>query len=728
MKNGFAKNVILFLIPFFLIVIIFVLPLFKTGLIVGGDWTFPSSNNQLNYFAEESQSLWWYREIPTGSQMPNQNMYPIQILMKGWAALGFDGISFQKISLILTIFGIYFFSFKLFKYITKNNIVSIVGSLSYIFSPIIFNYINMGWNYVLLFYALSPLFTLISLKYLKEGGIIRPITLGYICAISFVQAQAIVWFPIIYILVFLSQTFKGNLKQNIVRLITGLISMLLITLSIHAAWIIPILLKLNTSIDSTTTFDVSRFSSVSSLFNSFRGWGSLYNIQFEIAYPEKLLLFSFFPVALIIYGIIVSKNLHKQKLLCLAISLILIAPFIFIFRHEIASIPYSSIVRDSSRFLVLTSLGLSLGITIAISSIKNNKIFLIIVGLALSSYPFFSGKLFSMPDNYVSSTNDYKDFRIRFLTLPDENLGNMLDKYKDQNNIYLPTGGFLFTNTDNNYNREFWGISDIYSRFSTYGTGIYISDKSNSIVTKFALMYLNEASKLNNLKEVSRIYGIDNLFYRKGLKSTFTMPLDIDNLNTKCVAQKYGSSDFSVSSICPIDKPYPIIYTSVTPVYGSIPVTTLTSKEKMLPHPAVILNCPNDSSNKDQKCNKYQQYKLSKEAPNIKFIKISSTKYIVDVDSKSDTYILVLNQTFHPGWIISDVNGIKQNYSHIIVNQYVNGWVINASNTSNINRLVITFYPQTIYAIILPISTGILVLITGLLFISCMRNHQYGKK
>src|SRR3989338_5861634 len=243
-----------------LILAIFILPLLRPCLIVGGDWTFPETNKQLLSFATDGMSLWSNREIPTGGQISHQNLYLLNFLALLWANLGFAGTSFQKTTLILTLVGIYFSAYYLFLNLTKNRFASLVGALSYLFSPVVFNYLNMGWNYVLLFLALAPLFALISTDYFSKGGLWRVVALSYISAIGFFQSQSLVWFPIILTIVYLTNLSLSNSKKHTIKFLSCILVIFIITFAIHLPWILPILLKLDYSITSTSSSDVLRFS------------------------------------------------------------------------------------------------------------------------------------------------------------------------------------------------------------------------------------------------------------------------------------------------------------------------------------------------------------------------------------------------------------------------------------------------------------------------------------
>lgn len=725
MKNRIITRLI-FLLPLFLIFLVFIIPLCKPGLIVGGDWNFPYTNEQLRVFARTAFSIWDYRELPTGSQISHQNAYPMNLLAGVWAGFGLDGISFQKITIFFTLLSIYWFSYLLFSRLTKHRIASMVGALSYLFSPLVFNYLNMGWNFVLLFLALAPLFVINAIDYFKFGDLRRAVILGLICALGFIQSQSIIWFPLIYFLIFIYQIEATNFARQLVRFFGGLASTAVITLAAHLPWISTSLYHMDSSFKATSGVDVDRFSSVFSLVNSLRGWGSLFNLQFEIAYPPSLLLFSLFPIILILVSAIVDKTYKYQRLYYFAISLILVAPAIYLFREQIAKIPFSSVIRDSSRFLVITSLGLSIGAALSLAAIKNKTLFYgTTLLLALAAYPFFSGRLYSSsaPESNVNKYTS-REFRLRLLEIPMEENENRLAEYANQVNLLFPTGGTVQTKSDRRFKADFWGVSDIESAFSPYSTGLYISDKSSPLVANFANTLLSTKGNTQQTKDFLSIYGINNIFNRTGLKAYLNILPEQRGTTSLCSSVDTPASDWSITEICPIENAYPAVYTSVSPTYSSDPILKIISQQNLSAKQLALIGCPEIPGMIGQECGPATPYRLAQEAPSVKITPLAPTKFVVSVSNIQGSFILVLNKTFHPGWRITNQDGSVLNFDHLLINQLVNGWVINPFSDQVSAQYTIEFYPQEIYSRLFPISTAIFFLLTLYVLAGLKRKNE----
>src|SRR3990167_7564717 len=113
---------------------------------------------------------------------------------------------------------------------------------------------------------------------------------------------------------------------------------------------------------------------------------------------------------------LINKSKPFNPLFRLSLGFILIAPSIFFSRDLIANFPLSSIIRDSGRFLVITSLGISLGIALSFTFLKDKQQRLLVtIFLLLFSYPFFSGKLYHFQETASSALSSNKNFRLQLI-------------------------------------------------------------------------------------------------------------------------------------------------------------------------------------------------------------------------------------------------------------------------------------------------------------------------
>lgn len=710
------KNILCFGLPLVLIYFVFIRPILTPGLIVGGDWIFPYSAAQLKHYGLTWNRLWNDYTLPTGSQIPHKNLYLYELLALGFSILGTSGVTFQKTIICLIILSIFSFSFLLFHRITKNLSASLIGAMAYLFSPLVFNYFIMGWNFVLLFLGLMPLFVLCLVDFIEKDSYSKLIWLSIISAIAFFQSQSLFWIPVLILLCFLSYLPHIGFKKCLYKALTCGIAIGLMTALVHAVWYYPISLFPEKNITaSTSSNDVYRFSVVSGLHHQLIGWGSLWNEQFEISFSKWLKPVSYLPIISLITLIFIINRQKKpdsnEKFVVFSLLLILTAPFFFIFRYPLAGLPLSTIIRDSSRFIIFTNLGFSLGICILWDKIKNNgvKIFYL-VALTLLIHPFLLNQLFIPGKSVFGVSETGKDQRIRFLTVPWEENERLIASEKPTRGIYFPTGGFVTAKTDSRFKTDFSWIGDHDTFYSESISGFLISDKSNSKTAEFSNYYLSLAN--NNkvkFKKLSQIYGIDKIFVRRGLVPTDPSSPGSSWTMDGCKNTDIGPSDWSIGRVCTIPNPYPLIYANNNPQIASSSSFYASIKGNQDKEYIVSVECEDKSGM--EFCNNSPTISIkNKKSPNVSFTTLDQTKYKVNIENIDSSYILVLNQTFHPGWVIENEKGERIQPDHILVNQLVNGWYIPFRGSSRASY-IIEFIPEAIFQRLIRVSQSTVALI-----------------
>jgi len=685
---------VIFLLIFIGIFLIF--PVWQSGLIVGGDWTFPYTKDQLYEFYTWSKSNWHFRDLPTGSQMQHNNIYPFQLMAGLFYFLGASGIVFQKVLLSVIMFLVGCIGFFAFVKITNNRFASLVATIAYLFSPIFFNYLSIGWIFVLFFMAVLPLIVLLVDSYFKSGDWLPLISLGLISSIAFAQSQVVVWVPLIIFIFAISLWVSGSfalkyILRKFFMLLGGVLCIVFIT---HMFWIIPVLSGTvdYIGIKNISSNDLSRFN-VLDASNIIRGWGTLYNAQFELAFNTQLVIFSFF--APIVLCALLLSTFKTNKYVVFATSLVLLPFVIFLSGPVIAELPFSNIIRDFNRFIVLSNFGHALAFALLFSKINSTGFRVLgLVCLLISIHPFLGQTLFNWTDTQGANTS------LRFLNVPDKEVEARIDQFAGQKNLLLPTGGHIGSINDPRFKKSFAEISDFDANFSQNTAGIYISDKSPPLTSNFAKQYIHSATQDKEVfLTLSRIYGIDNLLIRKGLYSSYDREFNstiLKGLDCQSIPGRV-TSDWSISKVCKINNSYPIIYSPqrVINSYGNSMSNTvknlkLTEKNGLV----AIIGCPSDISFNDKAvCANQEDFNFK--TPKIEFYKVEENKYRVGVTKIHGNYILVLNQTLHDGWRVRDARTKEVlRYKKILVNQLVNGWLVTTSNAENNQEFIIDFAPK----------------------------------
>jgi len=702
------KWIISIAFPLALIYSIFVHPMSKPGLTVGSDWIFPYSNQQLKHLGSSWNRLWNDYELPTGSQTPHKNLFLYELLANSLSATGISGIAFQKIMVVLTLLLIYFASLFLFYRVTKRNDAASIGAVIYLFSPIVFNYFSMGWQFVLLFIAVMPILALLWINFLEKSSCSSLLAIAIISAITFFQSQSVFWIPILLIVITVSFLPQIGWKKASLKLFQGLFAVFFLLAAVHVSWYYPTsLFPSKTITASTSANDIYRFSVVNGLARQITGWGSLFNEQFELSFIDKFKIFTYLPIISIILLVGISKTKEssfKRKYKILSLLLIVVSPVFYIFRYPISSLPLSIIIRDNSRFIIFTNLGFALAISLLWSNIKAKipKIFLL-AGLALLIHPYLYGRLF-LPRKQVYGLSEFsKDQRARNLIIPwQENEGLIRDE-KTQKGLFFPVGGAITSLNDSRFQVTFSWVGDSDSFYTPSVSGLLISDKNESKTDIFIKSYLGLA---NNDKEsfsrLSQIYGIDKIFIRQGLIPTNPLSPSYDWTMQGCRETNKNDSDWAIGRVCDIPKPYPLIFAgsylqNATPsaFFGNI---------KKTGDFLVSVDC-GDGGNKAV-CQEIPKRSGSKvAAPQITYQPLGPTRYQVEVKDMKTNFFLVLNKTFHRGWIITDMNGRRLDYAKTTVNELVNGWLVPYEGISS-SKFIIEFLPGSIYQKLLPFSLG----------------------
>ncbi len=131
--------------------------------------------------------------------------------------------------------------------------------------------------------------------------------------------------------------------------------------------------------------------------------------------------------------------------------------------------------------------------------------------------------------------------------------------------------------------------------------------------------------------------------------------------------------------------------------------------------------------------------------PIVDYVRDSSTRYTVHASKINAAFFLKLNDNYHTGWELQSINGANVKTSHIKVDDYANGWYVDATQickddpvschknvdgSSDIS-FIITFLPQRYFVLGRSISACIMFLSTGFILISIakkkLKKELHGK-
>jgi hypothetical protein len=561
----------------------------SNGLIIGSDWSFPETFSQMKSYANTGIFTWTNAQSLFGQQANNSNDYLFRIFIGVLPALNIGGKIFAKIFLIF-LFTLAGFSVYLYcRFLKLNEPSSILGGFFLITSPLFFNYIIMGWTHVLLSVGLLPFALMAFTKSIKEQKVSGAIITGLLYSIAMLQSQTLVWYPIAFILL---SFFLVRSKKEVKICIKSLIIIFSIFSLIHSPWLISSLLFPGSVISQAVSrFDINRFGTRLSGINFLRLWGSLFNYQYESAFPSSLLFITFIPPIIAYLALILRK---KDKMV-LYFSLLSFVPLLFfIGRGVFQYIPFSAVIRDVSRFMVLSTVSYSVLIAMTIDALigKAKKVsigrhksggrrigYILLILIILSSYPFWTGELYGK-----GSKHDW-DVRMRTLKFPSEyyEAENILLAKRNSNHkaLYLPIGGMSINLlNDKRFSGPHHEVVDIFSAYSPIPGATFIAGRESGIAQDFTQILQSNIDSNEN----SHLLDLLNLVNVKYIIIRLNMSRSSERYSMKDIARRFETKAglrriYKNKSVVIFEnlKVFPRIYSVVNSVVVGGGVNDLTS-------------------------------------------------------------------------------------------------------------------------------------------------------
>lgn len=515
------KNYLISLIFFLAFSILLFWPVFKlNGIVVGGDWPMPETKSQVEIFFKSHLNTWSNTSnLFGGRQISNTSIiYALIIYL-----LSITGISVAFISKLIfpLIFAFAAANTNLLLRSYKiQPLISFLFGLVFITTPLFFNYSLMGWQFVLFSLALMPLFIyFFQMSLESQRGLNFVLISAIIFSLAVVQSQTLIWYPLIMLAIILVNLSAKRefLFQSIKKFCLVIFFFFLFNLY----WLPAMLFFPDSGVSGSNMINSSISLGTSlrlSMANLLRGWGSLFNYQFESSYPPGFLIVSFTLIFLSLTIFLWKQKVNKNWLIFLTLLLIPIA-FYKLDRNILASLPFSNIIRDLARFSVLSTLSL-----VVLSAFAVNQLFLVknylvrslllvfvTLLLVLNAWPALSWEMFSYP-------RGESDFRFRTYKQSAE-LSQFEKKINQEENLralYLPTGG-LINLEDKRFDGNFEKIWDTQAAFSKNPGIITDSDRGQGAASELVKL-LNSAIKDRDFEQIDLLVNvakIDILVFRR---------------------------------------------------------------------------------------------------------------------------------------------------------------------------------------------------------------------
>ncbi|MDD5552201.1 MAG: hypothetical protein PHI88_03540, partial [Candidatus Pacebacteria bacterium] len=488
---------------------------------VGEDWAIPVSSVQLKNWLISNVYAWSDWSNIFGKRLSYSVALPFQTL--GYflnTTLSIDGYCYWKV--------LFFFSFLLggissyfllLKYGFKK-FPAFLGAMVFTLNPVTFNFVLMGWTYALISIFSLPLILLVLEKYFdtEKKSLIVFLALIY-GVLGVMDSQSIIHFMLfiaVYVFIKGDQLNFSPIKQ--VFIIT--IPIALIVIALHAHWLLGLFLVHDPYITSAVApNDILRFALRFSFRDIIRGWGSVFNYQFEYSYPPRLIFFSFLGPLFII----LSMLLRKLRKVSIFFLFLFFYPFLmYLFSQYLsAHIPYTNVIRDYGRSFpyMFLSFGYFLGYFLTLAKPKKNFLnicFLLL--LLLYIFPFWNGSLYSVKNSTAMGVSSHDiDQRLRFYSFSDDlaKIDSNLNKAKSTKKaIIMPLGyGFIIPD-DKRFNGLWASFNDYSSNLLDNIRNIAgFTDTEKQLLSRYNDVFSNNESCKSNIDFFLQELSSNGFFY-----------------------------------------------------------------------------------------------------------------------------------------------------------------------------------------------------------------------
>lgn len=554
------NNIIVILLYLFTIVIFLRGIIFSRGIIIGGDWGLPLTQSQMYRYFQSAFYTWSDREL-FGTQQFFLNSLPFQLLIGLLAKIGITGDIYTKLLLIFAFVFPAYTMYLFFRFLNCEKKVAIFSGFLFCTMPFFFNYAAMGWVFVLLAMGILPISLIFFIRSVKEEKISYSIITGILYFLAMVQSQSIIWFPIVF---FLFSIYLVHDKKSFYAYTKSLLIILFIFLGLNTFWWLPLFFSersgtLNTSLGGSS-ISLGTWVKLNPV-NILKGWGSLFNYQYETTYPKALIPFSFV-LPIIAYSSLLFLRRTRIVYSLAAISLVLMILFL-LGPGFIVKLPFSDFIRDVARFSSLSSFAFVTLAALVLNFLFDNKkpyskyiAITLCFLLVINTYPFWAGEL-------TGKQQTKEDIRLRTYDFPSgyTKLENFIKKEGvDTKILYIPIGtGLRFIDNDKFYGL-YKGAPDIFASYSPKQGMVGISDKSKGL--NIELGQKIDTQQFADINELLNLMGIKYLAVRKNVSYAYSQGKTGNEISSSITQQTNMKliQDFGSVSLIQNDDYYPHFY------------------------------------------------------------------------------------------------------------------------------------------------------------------------
>jgi len=494
------------------------------GFVAGADWNVPATKQQYERALEIFTSTWsdsWYLGLRNSTHTNLWYIVFTYILSRVFTNLTYIPLiviaMIQALALLTT--------FHFLRDIGVSRLGGLVGGIFLATSPIMFNYLIMGWIYVLFAFSFLSLSLIFIKKSLETQRLSFSAAAGVFFGLSLAQSQAILWLPLVvtsYVLAggFTAVSLKRKFLSILIYMGVGLL--------INAPTITNLVFYPNQALldPKILTSGASLGASIyTTPVNIIRLYGSNFNKPYENTQNTMVGVFLSFLLPILIAVFLVNKDIRVEKkylpflllFFTSALSLLLDSN-----RELLKIVPGGAVFRDTARFSFVSTFASAVLLGLAIDSFRDRKgltrpfgISVVILLLYTTTKPWLEGELTKQPI-YPGA-----DVRLRGINYPHEyNEVEELLKSKGKNfrALYLPANGILRMENNTLFSQPYRELADVYVSYSPIPGGFYINDRAlsgTSDIINWIYEQLRTDHQLENLDSILKKTSTKYIVIRK---------------------------------------------------------------------------------------------------------------------------------------------------------------------------------------------------------------------
>lgn len=340
------------------------------GLLIGEDHAPPLTAIQIHSLFNMGQFAWDFNNFIAYRSFSTGAAFFVQWAEYVLSLAGISGETFTKLFLVSIVAFAGFSMHVLLRYLKLNVFVAVFGGLFYMTTPMVFNYLIMGWHFVVLTMGLLPLAVVCFMESVRKDNIRYALVTGIIYAASFIQSQNLIWFPLVFLGLFFCLV-SNRASAWIYMKMLALVLFLFVALNVHV--ILGLLVFPHHAVSGSDYIMAPASLGAMAHFypvNILRLWGGLFNYQYEKILSEFGWSELSYVTPIFAAGALL---LEKDKRLVRSFWLIALIPFgmycLNFNRALLLNIPFSNLVRDFARFTVMSVFAYSVLISLTLERI-----------------------------------------------------------------------------------------------------------------------------------------------------------------------------------------------------------------------------------------------------------------------------------------------------------------------------------------------------------------------